>query len=414
LLGVVLAVLALCVLATGAYVYMTVARPPALDRASLCPLDGPRSVTVVLLDSANDIPDIGKHEIRTVLIDMAETLPVYGLLELRLLDPNVPGGRSIFARCNPGDGSGLNEYTANPRLARKRWMEGFRQPLDQALEEGFQPAPGQASPIIKTSPIMENVQRIAVDRFTGRAAENIPKSLVLVSDMLEHQPDYSQYTGDLSYSRYKASRAYNRLQTNLHGAEVTIYYIQRVMTKPISWEDHNQFWVEWFRDNKGRFKQANKLQGLLGAIEDLKEAGVTVTESARPVAVASGSPPTREVKIYLPTDVLFDFDKADLRPEAASVLERVANVVRSDPKAAPVIEGHTDGMGPDQYNQALSERRAQSVRQWLVRHGVTAGMAVRGWGRSKPVEPNSMPNGADNPEGRQKNRRVEITFTTAQ
>jgi hypothetical protein len=87
---------------------MTAARPPALDRASLCPLDGPRSVTVVLLDSANDIPDIGKHEIRMVLIDLAETLPVYGLLELRLLGPNVPGGRSIFARCNPGDGSGLN------------------------------------------------------------------------------------------------------------------------------------------------------------------------------------------------------------------------------------------------------------------------------------------------------------------
>jgi outer membrane protein OmpA-like peptidoglycan-associated protein len=112
--------------------------------------------------------------------------------------------------------------------------------------------------------------------------------------------------------------------------------------------------------------------------------------------------------------VLFDFDKADLRAEAAPVLERVANVVRSDPKAAPVIEGHTDGKGSDQYNQALSERRALSVRQWLVSHGVTAGMAVRGWGRSKPVEPNTLPNGADNPEGRQKNRRVEITFTTAQ
>jgi hypothetical protein len=254
-LGGTLAVLALGVLGAGAYVYVSAARPPALDRASLCPVDGPRSITVVLLDSTDDIPDIGKHEIRTVLTDMAEAVPVYGLLELRLLDPKLPGGRQIFAKCNPGDGADLSEYTANPRLAKKRWLEGFRGPLENALESGFQPLPG------KTSPIMETVQRIAVDRFAGRAAEDAPKSLVVVSDMLENAPDYSQYAGDLTYSRFKASRAYKRLQTDLHGAEVTIYYIQRASAKPFNSADHIRFWADWIRDNKGHFKQANKLQG---------------------------------------------------------------------------------------------------------------------------------------------------------
>jgi hypothetical protein len=254
-LGGTLAVLALGVLGAGAYVYVSAARPPALDRASLCPVDGPRSITVVLLDSTDDIPDIGKHEIRTVLTDMAEAVPVYGLLELRLLDPKLPGGRQIFAKCNPGDGADLSEYTANPRLAKKRWLEGFRGPLENALESGFQPLPG------KTSPIMETVQRIAVDRFTGRAAEDAPKSLVVVSDMLENAPDYSQYAGDLTYGRFKASRAYKRLQTDLHGAEVTIYYIQRASAKPFNSADHIRFWADWIRDNKGHFKQANKLQG---------------------------------------------------------------------------------------------------------------------------------------------------------
>jgi hypothetical protein len=254
-LGGTLAVLALGVLGAGAYVYVSAARPPALDRASLCPVDGPRSITVVLLDSTDDIPDIGKHEIRTVLTDMAEAVPVYGLLELRLLDPKLPGGRQIFAKCNPGDGADLSEYTANPRLAKKRWLEGFRGPLENALESGFQPLPG------KTSPIMETVQRIAVDRFTGRAAEDAPKSLVVVSDMLENAPDYSQYAGDLTYGRFKSSRAYKRLQTDLHGAEVSIYYIQRASAKPFNSADHIRFWADWIRDNKGHFKQANKLQG---------------------------------------------------------------------------------------------------------------------------------------------------------
>ena len=152
------------------------------------------------------------------------------------------------------------------------------------------------------------------------------------------------------------------------------------------------------------------------AIQDLKGAGsgVLVTETPKPPAPEPKAPPRREVKIYLPADVLFDFDKADLRAEAAPVLERVANVLRSDPTSSATIEGHTDGKGNDQYNQALSERRAQSVRQWLVAHGVSSSMAARGFGKTRPVAPNTLPNGADNPDGRQKNRRVEITFTTAQ
>jgi hypothetical protein len=256
LIGGALTVLALGVLAGGAYVYATVARPPVLDQASLCPVDGPHAVTVVLLDSTDEIPDIAKHEVRTVLTDLAQAMPPYDLLEIRLLDPNATGGRSIFAKCNPGDGSGLSEYTANPRLARERWLEGFRAPLDQALDAGFRPAPG------KTSPIMETIQRIAVDRFTGKSADAIPKSLVLISDMLEHEPDYSQYAGDLTYGRFKSSRAYRKVQTDLHGADVLIYYIQRATGRPINSADHIRFWADWIRDNNGRFKQASKLQGM--------------------------------------------------------------------------------------------------------------------------------------------------------
>ena len=255
-LGGALAVLALGVLSAGAYVYSTAERLPPLDRSSLCPVDGPRSATVVLLDATDDIPEIARREIKTMLVDRAETLPIRALLEIRLLDPQVAGGRPIFARCNPGDGSGLSEYTANPMLARKRWMDGFREPLEAALQSGLRSSPG------KTSPIMETVQRIAVERFTGRAAQEIPKSLIIISDMLEHEPDYSQYSGDLSFDRYKASRAYRKFRTNLYNAEVMIYYIQRQSARPINSADHIRFWAEWIRDNNGRLKAATKLQGV--------------------------------------------------------------------------------------------------------------------------------------------------------
>jgi outer membrane protein OmpA-like peptidoglycan-associated protein len=131
----------------------------------------------------------------------------------------------------------------------------------------------------------------------------------------------------------------------------------------------------------------------------LKDLGAKVTE--------------QEIRIDLSADVLFDFDKADLRNEAAPALEKVAAVLKAYPAAAVAIEGHTDSKGNDQYNQALSERRAASVRGWLGGHGVGNPITTRGWGAKKPVAPNSKPGGADDPEGRQKNRRVEITLKKA-
>jgi outer membrane protein OmpA-like peptidoglycan-associated protein len=130
----------------------------------------------------------------------------------------------------------------------------------------------------------------------------------------------------------------------------------------------------------------------------LKELGARVTE--------------REIKIDIAADVLFDFDKVDLRREAGPALAKVAAVLRSYPRATATIDGHTDGKGGDQYNQRLSERRADSVRRWLAANGVATHMTPRGWGKTKPIAPNTKPDGSDDPEGRQKNRRVEITVKT--
>lgn len=87
-------------------------------------------------------------------------------------------------------------------------------------------------------------------------------------------------------------------------------------------------------------------------------------------------------------------------------------VLKAYPKASATIDGHTDGKGDEAYNQKLSERRAESVRAWLAAHGASLGMATRGWGKKKPIAPNAKPDGKDDPEGRQKNRRVEIAVKT--
>jgi outer membrane protein OmpA-like peptidoglycan-associated protein len=121
----------------------------------------------------------------------------------------------------------------------------------------------------------------------------------------------------------------------------------------------------------------------------------------------------RETRIALSADVLFDFDQAELRAEAKPALVKLVTVLKAYPAARTraTIEGHTDSKGDEKYNRRLSERRAESVRRWLTENGAAMPMTTKGLGKQKPVAPNAKPNGSDDPEGRQKNRRVEIVVT---
>jgi outer membrane protein OmpA-like peptidoglycan-associated protein len=117
-----------------------------------------------------------------------------------------------------------------------------------------------------------------------------------------------------------------------------------------------------------------------------------------------------EIRIEMAADVLFDFDKADVKPTAERVLTQAAAVIRERSTGTVRIEGHTDAKGTDAYNQRLSERRASAVKGWLVAKGGlgSAAFATKGFGAKQPVAPNAKSDGSDDPDGRQKNRRVEI------
>ncbi len=117
-----------------------------------------------------------------------------------------------------------------------------------------------------------------------------------------------------------------------------------------------------------------------------------------------------EIRIELAADVLFDFDKANIREQAKDALKRAGEIIREKAKSTVRIEGHTDAKGSDSYNQKLSLRRANSVKVWLVQKEglVKVQFSTTGFGAKNPVAPNTKPDGADDPDGRQKNRRVEI------
>ncbi len=117
-----------------------------------------------------------------------------------------------------------------------------------------------------------------------------------------------------------------------------------------------------------------------------------------------------EIRIELAADVLFDFDKADILPKAQEALKQAASIIREKGKGTVRIEGHTDGKGADAYNQKLSERRAAAVKTWFNdKEGIrNVQLSTAGFGAKRPKVPNNKPDGSDDPDGRQKNRRVEI------
>jgi OOP family OmpA-OmpF porin len=112
--------------------------------------------------------------------------------------------------------------------------------------------------------------------------------------------------------------------------------------------------------------------------------------------------------IRLDERVLFDFDKAELRPAAGPVLDAVAKSL-TGVTADLQVNGHTDAIGSDGYNLDLSQRRAKAVADALTERGVGAELVVNGFGETQPIVANQV-NGKDNPGGRQLNRRVEIVI----
>jgi OOP family OmpA-OmpF porin len=125
------------------------------------------------------------------------------------------------------------------------------------------------------------------------------------------------------------------------------------------------------------------------------------------ILVAEGFKPVGEnYELSVADRVLFEVDKSDLPAEGAAVVSRLAGILTKIGIHGALVEGHTDSTGSDTYNQALSERRANTVKDALAQGGMpAASLRAQGFGESDPIETN------DTEEGRAQNRRVVVVIT---
>jgi outer membrane protein OmpA-like peptidoglycan-associated protein len=126
--------------------------------------------------------------------------------------------------------------------------------------------------------------------------------------------------------------------------------------------------------------------------EQLRNSGVGVTRTAE-----------NEITLNMPSDITFDVDRSDIKPQFRDTLYNVAQTLREYESTTVDVAGHADSTGTDEYNMALSQRRADSVAQALISNGVQPMRVVAvGFGESRPIADNATT------DGRARNRRVEI------
>ena len=163
---------------------------------------------------------------------------------------------------------------------------------------------------------------------------------------------------------------------------------------------------------------SGEIRTLIGFADGVKGGGSAlrgdVEQLNKAIADVGAKVSEVEIRVELPGDVLFDFDKTNIKPVAEETLRKVAAIIKARSKGTVQIRGYTDSKGNDAYNLRLSEGRARSVKEWLAKNAAVPAksLSTKGLGEANPVAPNEKSNGADNPEGRARNRRVELVIPT--
>ncbi len=149
-------------------------------------------------------------------------------------------------------------------------------------------------------------------------------------------------------------------------------------------------------------KLAEKEAALKKAESEKEKAKKAMLKAMNKIATTKRS--ERGLVVYL-SDILFDFNKADLKPGAKKKIAEICKLLKKYPYNKIRVEGHTDNLGPKSYNLELSQKRAESVRKEMIANGIPPSkIRAFGYGEERPMVSNSTP------EGRQRNRRVEIVI----
>jgi hypothetical protein len=227
-----------------------------LDRETYCPKNGPQDVCAILVDQTDTFSVVQRADIQRHLDEVKLEVPQYGCIELYTIAPiKTELLKPIFKMCNPGRGEQVNPLIGNPQIVERRWREEFSNHLDRSLEELL--TPSQAS----ATPLFESLQSVAISAFGHRAVSQVRKRLIIVSDMIHHSSEFSQYNDAYNFQSFRSSDYYMRIRPILKEVEIEIFYLHRATHPQVQGKKHIEFWQSFITDCGGTLTKVVRIGG---------------------------------------------------------------------------------------------------------------------------------------------------------
>jgi hypothetical protein len=213
----------------------------SLDADTLCPKAGPVSQFDVLIDRTDALTEIQGEALKRQILAWADAVPKHGAFKVYEVGHTTGGDallQPVVSVCNPGDGSDQSSLDSNPAMWRQRYQEKFTAPIQDMLERM------RLDEEQNQSPIMEGVQAIAVKDF-GPDAPQGPKTLMVVSDLLQNQSGFSLYKEVPQIDAFWSTPYAASLRVNLTGIHVEIYMLHRLKAAAKQTDALGKFWIDW-------------------------------------------------------------------------------------------------------------------------------------------------------------------------
>jgi hypothetical protein len=255
-LGIALIVGALLVASVAGAAYFQLQRSKVtLDRETLCPTSGPVEKTVVLFDATDKLNAVQSASIRKHLEDVRDGIKRHASIEVYSIGWV---GKSLLEAeisvCNPGRGEDIDPAFGNPRLLERKWRDQYAAKINAVIGRLTD------APEAKTSPILESIQSVAISAFAGESLRDVPKRLIIVSDLIQHTAELSHYSGVRAFPEFRQTPAYRRLRADLRGVDIKVLYVSRENAR-LSRKAHIEFWQAYFADTGAQLSAVTSIEG---------------------------------------------------------------------------------------------------------------------------------------------------------
>lgn len=243
--GYILGFISLLVVGTIGYsFYQESSNRVEIDELTNCPINGSPSRTAILIDTTDSLSRDQSLYLERRLDEIVKKSETFARFDVYFLDQKIEAISPKLSVCNPGEGDDKSELTSNVRRIKEKWQNDFYTKISSLFSEL------ENVPTSDSSPIVEGIKYVSIDAFVGDQSQK--KSLMIISDLLQHSSLLSHYNNGYTETASSDSSAINSSLPYLTGVNVNIMYIVRPSNRSLQTNKHLVFWENLIQESGGR------------------------------------------------------------------------------------------------------------------------------------------------------------------